>query len=61
MNDDRVYILDVYNRGIYPHDGFAKRKLYNSGERSYYHDYCENRLSVDDFVIFQVNFNLVGQ
>lgn len=26
MNDDRVYIMDVYNRGIYPHDGFAKRK-----------------------------------
>ena len=26
MNDDRVYILDVYNRGIYPHDGYAKRK-----------------------------------
>ena len=24
MNDDRVYILDVYNRGIYPQDEFAK-------------------------------------
>ena len=24
MNDDRVYILDIYNRGIYPHDGYAK-------------------------------------
>ncbi|KAL3852141.1 hypothetical protein ACJMK2_015820 [Sinanodonta woodiana] len=27
MNDDRVYIMDVYNRGIYPHDGFAKRAI----------------------------------
>ncbi|KAK3101685.1 hypothetical protein FSP39_005453 [Pinctada imbricata] len=26
IDDDRVYILDVYNRGIYPHDGYAKRK-----------------------------------
>ena len=24
MDDDRVYILDVYNRGIYPQDEFAK-------------------------------------
>lgn len=24
MGDDRVYILDVYNRGIYPHDEYAK-------------------------------------
>lgn len=23
---DQVYILDVYNRSIYPHDGYAKRK-----------------------------------
>ena len=29
MDDDRVYIMDVYNRGIYPHDGFAKRKQGN--------------------------------
>ena len=28
MDDDRVYILDMYNRGIYPHDGFAKSELY---------------------------------
>ncbi|XP_071082818.1 histone deacetylase 11-like isoform X1 [Haliotis cracherodii] len=27
MDDDRVYIMDVYNRGIYPHDGFAKRAI----------------------------------
>ncbi|KAK6177404.1 hypothetical protein SNE40_015511 [Patella caerulea] len=27
MSDDRVYIMDVYNRGIYPHDGFAKRGI----------------------------------
>ncbi|KAJ8301577.1 hypothetical protein KUTeg_020564 [Tegillarca granosa] len=26
MDDSRVYILDVYNRGIYPHDGYAKSK-----------------------------------
>ena len=26
MEDDNVYIMDVYNRDIYPHDGFAKRK-----------------------------------
>ena len=27
MGDERVYIMDMYNRGIYPHDGFAKRKF----------------------------------
>ncbi|XP_076469120.1 histone deacetylase 11-like isoform X2 [Babylonia areolata] len=27
MEDRRVYILDIYNRGIYPHDGFAKRAI----------------------------------
>ncbi|XP_013407762.1 histone deacetylase 11-like isoform X1 [Lingula anatina] len=27
MTDDRVYILDIYNRGIYPHDGYAKRGI----------------------------------
>lgn len=27
LNDDRVYILDVYNRDVYPHDGFAKRGI----------------------------------
>ncbi|XP_059170757.1 histone deacetylase 11-like isoform X2 [Physella acuta] len=27
MDDERVYILDVYNRDIYPHDGFAKRAI----------------------------------
>ncbi|XP_060604311.1 histone deacetylase 11-like, partial [Ruditapes philippinarum] len=27
MNDDSVYIMDVYNRGIYPHDGYAKRAI----------------------------------
>ncbi|GFO45055.1 5-hydroxytryptamine receptor 1b, partial [Plakobranchus ocellatus] len=27
MNDNRVFILDVYNRSIYPHDGFAKRAI----------------------------------
>ncbi|XP_042896168.1 histone deacetylase 11 isoform X2 [Parasteatoda tepidariorum] len=24
IGDDRVYIMDVYNRGIYPHDEYAK-------------------------------------
>lgn len=28
MNDERVYIMDVFNRGIYPHDGFAKSKFF---------------------------------
>ncbi|XP_077984351.1 histone deacetylase 11-like isoform X2 [Glandiceps talaboti] len=27
MDDNRVYIMDVYNRHIYPHDGFAKRGI----------------------------------
>ncbi|GFS14137.1 histone deacetylase 11, partial [Elysia marginata] len=27
MNDERVFILDVYNRSIYPHDGYAKRAI----------------------------------
>ena len=27
MDAKNVYILDVYNRDIYPHDGFAKRKI----------------------------------
>lgn len=27
MNDERVYIMDVYNRGIYPHDDYAKRAI----------------------------------
>ncbi|XP_029456689.1 histone deacetylase 11 isoform X2 [Rhinatrema bivittatum] len=27
MNDNRVYIMDVYNRYIYPGDGFAKRAI----------------------------------
>ncbi|XP_074645046.1 histone deacetylase 11-like isoform X2 [Tubulanus polymorphus] len=27
MGDQNVYILDIYNRGIYPHDGFAKRAI----------------------------------
>ncbi|CAG2220960.1 HDAC11 [Mytilus edulis] len=26
MDDEKVYIMDVYNRGIYPQDGFAKSK-----------------------------------
>ena len=25
---DKVYIMDVYNRNIYPHDGYAKSKSY---------------------------------
>ena len=27
LGDASVYILDVYNRGIYPGDGFAKRAI----------------------------------
>ena len=26
MDDTNVYIMDAYNRSIYPHDGFAKSK-----------------------------------
>ncbi|XP_078488183.1 histone deacetylase 11 isoform X2 [Ciona intestinalis] len=27
MFDDRVFVMDVYNRNIYPHDGYAKRGI----------------------------------
>nr|KAI8735532.1 histone deacetylase 11 isoform X2 [Biomphalaria glabrata] len=27
MDDNKVYILDIFNRDIYPHDGFAKRAI----------------------------------
>lgn len=27
MGDEKVYIMDVYNRGIYPQDGYAKRAI----------------------------------
>lgn len=27
LNDKRVFILDAYNRDVYPHDGFAKRGI----------------------------------
>ncbi len=30
MDDNRVYIMDVFNRGIYPHDGFAKSKNFSN-------------------------------
>ena len=36
MGDDRVYILDMYNRGIYPHDGFAKRGIRRKVELQHY-------------------------
>ena len=35
MNDGQVYIMDVYNRGIYPHDGFAKRKYLQPGQNHF--------------------------
>ncbi|XP_022301246.2 histone deacetylase 11-like isoform X2 [Crassostrea virginica] len=35
MDDDRVYIMDVYNRGIYPYDGFAKRAIKRKVELSH--------------------------
>lgn len=28
MGDDRVYILDIYNGGIYPRDEHAKGKYF---------------------------------
>uniref|UniRef100_H2YUR2 Histone deacetylase 11 n=1 Tax=Ciona savignyi TaxID=51511 RepID=H2YUR2_CIOSA len=36
MIDDRVFVLDVYNRNIYPHDGFAKRGINRKVELSSY-------------------------
>ncbi|KAK0050227.1 histone deacetylase 11 isoform X3 [Biomphalaria pfeifferi] len=27
MDNNKVYILDIFNRDIYPHDGFAKRAI----------------------------------
>ena len=27
MEDENVFILDMYNRNIYPHDGFAKKGI----------------------------------
>ncbi|ESP04563.1 hypothetical protein LOTGIDRAFT_237312 [Lottia gigantea] len=38
MNDNRVYIMDVYNRGIYPHDGFAKRAIKRKIELQHFTD-----------------------
>ncbi|XP_067683770.1 histone deacetylase 11-like isoform X2 [Haliotis asinina] len=38
MDDDRVYIMDVYNRGIYPHDGFAKRAIKRKVELNHFTD-----------------------
>ncbi|BFZ08736.1 hypothetical protein BsWGS_11774 [Bradybaena similaris] len=36
MGDKRVYILDIYNRDIYPQDGYAKRAIHRKVElRSY--------------------------
>lgn len=29
MEDRRVFIMDMYNRYIYPRDGYAKRELHN--------------------------------
>ncbi|CAC5403504.1 HDAC11 [Mytilus coruscus] len=44
MDDEKVYIMDVYNRGIYPQDGFAKRAIKRRVELQHYtedHDYLE--------------------
>ncbi|KAL8611213.1 Histone deacetylase 11 [Nucella lapillus] len=38
MDDERVYIMDVYNRGIYPHDGFAKRAIKRRVELEHFTD-----------------------
>ncbi|XP_064632028.1 histone deacetylase 11-like isoform X2 [Lineus longissimus] len=39
MGNDDVYILDAYNRGIYPHDGYAKRGIKRKVELPFY---CED-------------------
>ncbi|XP_076105589.1 histone deacetylase 11-like isoform X2 [Mytilus galloprovincialis] len=44
MDDEKVYIMDVYNRGIYPQDGFAKRAIKRKVELQHYtedNDYLE--------------------
>lgn len=38
MDDERVYIMDVYNRGIYPHDGYAKRAIKRKVELQHFTD-----------------------
>ncbi|XP_011419318.3 histone deacetylase 11 isoform X2 [Magallana gigas] len=38
MDDKRVYIMDVYNRGIYPHDGYAKRAINKKVELQHFTD-----------------------
>lgn len=35
MNDGRVYIMDVFNRDLYPHDGYAKRNIKKRVELSH--------------------------
>lgn len=52
MNDDRVYIMDVYNRGIYPHDGFAKRAIKRKVELEH--------LTKDDVYLELVEINIEG-
>lgn len=49
MNDKRVYIMDVYNRHIYPGDRFAKRKL-PSAPRSALHSCVDEALSPERFL-----------
>ncbi|XP_033127627.1 histone deacetylase 11-like isoform X2 [Anneissia japonica] len=50
MGDDRVYIMDAYNRHIYPHDGFAKRAIHRKVELEMYLE--------DPFYLDQVSRNL---
>ncbi|XP_071960728.1 histone deacetylase 11-like [Antedon mediterranea] len=50
MGDDQVYIMDVYNRHIYPHDGFAKRAINRKVELEMFLE--------DPFYLDQVSRNL---
>lgn len=47
MDDPRVYIMDAYNRYIYPGDGFAKRE-YNQNSSSQ----CSRPTVLSNFSIY---------
>lgn len=40
MDDPRVYIMDAYNRYIYPGDGFAKREYNWNSSSQMYQTFC---------------------
>lgn len=50
MDDERVYIMDVYNRGIYPHDGFAKRAIKRKVELQHFTEDADYLALIDRHV-----------